>query len=75
MENVFKTANFDIQCPFKRTNSNMTMSNFTFTGQNIPQVINSFKYCIDFNLKTCSKGEKKFYKNIQGRVWVRFQRE
>lgn len=75
MENLFKSSNFDIQCPFKRTNSNMTIANLTLTGNHIPHAISSFKYCIDFNVKTCSKGEKKFASAIQGRVWIRFQRE
>ena len=75
MENFFKSSNFNIQCPFKRTNSNMTIANMTFTDKHIPLILNSFKYCIDFNLKTCSKGEKKFANAVQGRVWVRFQRD
>jgi hypothetical protein len=73
MENLGKSANFNVSCPMKNNNIPLKITNLTFADQYIPTLVD-FKACVDFSLKTMSKGEKKFVTVVQGRIWLRFKK-
>lgn len=75
MENFAPAANFEMRCPFVPRKSNLTLTNIEISDKNIPPLTISAKYCLDFLVKACFKGEKRFVNALQGRAWVRYKRD
>lgn len=60
MENFYRTANFELRCPFKVTNSNLTVTNFSITDR-----------FLDFVIKANLKGVKKIVTAFRGKLSLR----
>lgn len=75
MENFYRSANFELRCPFRVTNSNLTITNFSVSDRFVPPFLPTQKFCLEFLVKTSLKGERKFVTAFQGKAFVRYGKD